>query len=293
MFEEGDDGGENHVAVLNISHYTAVHMDTTNSTRIYVISGGILLVILGVGAYITTRSQLGDVADTGSSTVLTIDPTAATQTVGGFTIERVDDFSAPTNIPSLTRAISTSAADLSPEARDLAVRNLEKAAENLQKNPDSYSDWMQLGSMRQILGDFVGAAEAWNYAGVIAPNQSQSFASVGYLYAVSIKDYPSAEANYRRALKNDPRDISTYINLFELYTLFKYKPSSGSAEQVLRDGIAANPKAYDLMVRLARYLAGEGKVSEARQQFEAAAKMAESAGQSSMAREIRAEAAAL
>jgi Flp pilus assembly protein TadD len=255
----------------------------------YTLLGATLLLFI-VGAIIQyNQKQNVQESDSASTTVITVDPNATSTNVGGYTVERIIE--KDPRQPSITRTIPKYTPDLSSEARAVAIANIEMATKNLANNPQSYNDWMTLGSMRNILGDYAGAADAWNFAGVIAPNQSRSFANVGFLYATAIKDFKKAETAYLRAIKNDPKDPGLFSNLFDLYVTIGFKESAG--EDVLLQGIRENPRSYELRVILARYYVKVGKIANAKSQFESAALAAEAAGATEIARNIRTESSSL
>lgn len=110
----------------------------------------------------------------------------------------------------------------------------------IKKNADFLDNWLVLGVYLKSIGDYKGAEEVWQYAGVIRPLNSTSFANLGYLYTYDeLKDYEKAEANFRKAIDNDSSKIYIYRNFYELYK-FGMKDDA-KAKAILEEGIAANP----------------------------------------------------
>lgn len=117
-------------------------------------------------------------------------------------------------------------------------------------NPEHFFGWIELGLYKKTIGDFEGARDALEYAGVIQPKNSLSFANLGELYWRYLHDYPKSEANLKISIIHKFDDVQTYITLAELYH-YSYKEKYDLAPQVLIDGINANPEAEGLMRRLA------------------------------------------
>lgn len=105
-----------------------------------------------------------------------------------------------------------------PEAirKDLE-RQIAEATAVLKQDYNNLTPWIALGLARKAFEDYEGAMEAWEFAGVIRPKNSLSFANLGFLYSSYLKDYARAEKNYLRAIANDVHNVSAYNNLADLY----------------------------------------------------------------------------
>lgn len=105
-----------------------------------------------------------------------------------------------------------------PEAvrKDLE-RQIAEATAVLKLDYNNLQPWIIIGLARKNLDDYVGAAAAWEFASVIRPQNSLSFANLGFLYGSYLKDYVRAEKNYLRAIANDVHNVSAYNNLADLY----------------------------------------------------------------------------
>lgn len=133
---------------------------------------------------------------------------------------------------------------------------------NVKEHPDSFSDWLQLGLFKKVIGDYEGARDAWEYAGMVRPLNSVSFANLGELYWKYLYDYPGAEKNFRISIKNKPEDPSVYVSLADLY-YYSYKEKSNLAEGALLEGLTNNPKDVNLMRVLASFYQRAGQYSKA------------------------------
>lgn len=120
----------------------------------------------------------------------------------------------------------------------------------VKSNPSFFDGWMQIGLLKKIIGDFEGARDAWEYAGVIQSKNSLSFSNLGELYWRYLHEYVKSETNFRISIKHKPEDIQNYVSLAELYH-YSYKEKADLADDVLREGLQNNPDDGTLMRRLA------------------------------------------
>jgi tetratricopeptide (TPR) repeat protein len=163
-------------------------------------------------------------------------------------------------------------------------------AGQLAKTPEDFGEWIGLGGIRKSAGDYQGAIAVWHYVTILYPNDSTAFINLADLYANYLKDYSKANTNYQAAIKINPALPDVYRNLFALYTTTSYKPSATAAEDILKSGIAANAKAVDLQVLLARYYKSAGRASDASAEYAAAVSNAQSQGNQALATQIQQEA---
>lgn len=130
-------------------------------------------------------------------------------------------------------------------------RSLQNFGKTVKEKPDFFNGWIQLGLLKKTIGDFEGARDAWEYASLISPKNSVAFANLGELYWRYLRVYPQAEINFKASIKNKPDDPGTYVSLSELY-FYSLKEKSDLADDILLQGIAANPQSMDLAKALAR-----------------------------------------
>lgn len=133
------------------------------------------------------------------------------------------------------------------------IRNeIDNYGEAVIGNPSFFHGWIQLGIAKKIVGDFEGARDAWQYAGLIAPKNVVSFANLGELYWRYFPDFPKSEQNFRQAIQNDPKRPEIYVSLAELY-YYSYTEKARLAEDAYKEGLAANPDNEMLMRNIAAY----------------------------------------
>lgn len=127
---------------------------------------------------------------------------------------------------------------------------LETHAKSVKEIPTYFYGWIQIGLLKKTIGDFEGARDAWEYASVIEPLNSLSFANLGELYWRYLHDYPKSENNLKISIEHKPDDIFTYVSLAELYH-YSFTEKKDLADDVLLNGLKANPENDTLMRRLA------------------------------------------
>lgn len=137
-------------------------------------------------------------------------------------------------------------ADTPESVRVAYIRKFQEAQEVLRRDPTDYYGWVAIGVYRKYVSDYRGAEEAWTYAATLYPQSTVPFDNLGSLYMDFVKDYPRAEANYKRAIVNDPHDIHAYQQLFSLYTLYGYK-GTDAARTLIERGLIANPDHQTLL----------------------------------------------
>ena len=265
--------------------------------RLGVISALTVVVVVAIiagGYYISSRN--GAVMEDTTTTQLPGGGSITTSGSGSFTVEEVHDAAIKSSVhisaPNL-KAPLVITADMSPEAQTSLRAKFAEAQKKLASNPEDFTALLYLGSLRKMAGDYTGAATVWVYITSLYPNDTVAFDNLGNLYMDFIKNYPKAESNYISALKANPNDIGAYRALYSLYTDYGYKTGTGAAEQILKQGIANNPKALDLHVLLARYYVANKNISAARTEYDSALALARAADQTDFVSQISAEEAKL
>jgi tetratricopeptide (TPR) repeat protein len=120
----------------------------------------------------------------------------------------------------------------------------------VKENPDYFFGWIQIGLLKKVIGDYEGARDAWEYAGLLRPENSLSFGNLGELYWRYLPDYPRSERNFKTAIANKPSDVGFYVSLSDLY-FYSYKEKAELADDILLQGLAKNPESIDLVRHLA------------------------------------------
>mgnify|MGYP001580558355 CR=1 FL=1 len=107
------------------------------------------------------------------------------------------------------------------EAIEKKRGDLKVLAAILNANPKGgvgVDDWIAIGVIKKFFNDYEGARDVWEYAGVLYPKNGLSFANLGNLYGFYLGDATKAEANFLRAIENDPYQVGYYINLADFYS---------------------------------------------------------------------------
>lgn len=136
------------------------------------------------------------------------------------------------------------------EQREKIYADIRMQGSAVKEKPEFITGWLQVGILKKVIGDYEGARDAWEYAGIIRPENSVTFANLGELYWKYLPDFPRSEKNFLISIKNKKSDPAVYISLSELYS-YSYTSKSDLADDVLLEGIAANPDSTNLMRTLA------------------------------------------
>ena len=254
-------------------------MNTDKQTLI----GGVLvlLLLIGIGWYVITKNTGG------AKPEVTQNATSTEGLVSGFVGPIAQDVSTPA--PSLERPIPETS-DIPDETRAMVLSQLSVTIEALKEDPKSFDEWIELGLERKRLGDYEGAAEAWEYVSLLYPGNIVSFANLGDLYMNFLHDYAKAEERYLKAIKNKP-DPYIFSNLFDLYRVYKAESEGGI--DILKKGIVENPGALELYIMLARAYRDAGRIDEASIAFDEAIAVAQRQNNTSAVASLKEEKADL
>lgn len=224
------------------------------STKYYLGAGIALAALLAAGLYTLGGREEAPAPGSATSTPATASSTSVTAggvtlTADGGKVELVPIESA--KAPSLLGEIYV-AGDIPAEVQAQLRANLVEIIARLKKDPKDLGLWIDLGNNRRIAKDYTGAVEAWSYVAEAAPDNYVAFNNLGDLYMSVLKDYPKAEANFKRAIviKSDVGDL--YRSLYMLY-LYYYKTDTSAARETLELGIKNNPGNQDLKDLLSEY----------------------------------------
>jgi len=197
--------------------------------------------------------------------------------------------STPTNDPSgETQEIIITPADLLPPYQGVPVADLDadlkivnqissaeferqkkiliELSENLKSNPADIESWFTAAIIKKFFNDLVGARDIWEYVAKISPNNSVAHNNLGNLEKLENKNYSVAESHYLKAISNDPKFSPAITNLAELYWSFLLDRQP-DALKILKQGIAANPEAADLMATLGGYYRSLGDKEQSLKYF--------------------------
>ncbi len=217
-------------------------------------------------------------SETASSTQISVTTASGTPaTVKMVSLPKPPDFTAPLSF----------AANVSSDIRSSVTAQYQAAVAILTKNPADPDAWIALGEARKMAGDYTGAATAWQYVSELAPSNQVSFHNLGDLYQNYLHEDAKAVPEYKQAIVNYPHDLDAYKNLFTIYTSGSYNATAGAAEAILKQGIAANPRAFDLQVMLAHYYQSQGDMTQAKTEYDAAIANAQAQGLTTVVAELK------
>jgi len=195
------------------------------------------IAIVGVGAYVllhpsaptnpgSTASSTGQT--TATSTTSTSTTATSTNPGTGLTLAQ----------PDYKKPIAF-AANITPDIRTQLNAQLAKVQADVAKNPLSIHDWVVLGNLHKIGGDYKNAALYWEYVTSIYAGTGAPYLSLGDLYQNFLPNLTKAEANYLMAIKVDSHNVNAYADLFTLYH-YQLKNDTKAAA-ILTQGLTANP----------------------------------------------------
>lgn len=161
--------------------------------------------------------------------------------------------------------------DLSESARQLAVRKIKEVSDMIRANYDYANQWYDLGAYRKMIGDYIGADDAWSFVSRIRPNDFIALNNLGNLY-YDLKNYLKAEQYFLASIDKNPKNVDAYIQLTAIYT-YNDPAKTSLIEPLLLRGIAANPTETNLMIALGKYYQAKGNLGLARNYFERALKL--------------------
>jgi len=188
------------------------------------------------------------------------------------------------NMPDLEKPIIINA-KLSGEEKQKIIKKIQEIKDILKMTPNSFDNWIELGSYEKLAGDFDGTIDVWVYASKIAPLNIVPLNNLGNLYHYDLKNYPKAEEYFQKAIKTLPSDVNSYINLFDLYNL-SYKQETSEAEKVLLEGLKNIPNQINFLVMLADYYENKNNLKNAIIYYEKAVEQAKKMNNKNLESEI-------
>lgn len=99
----------------------------------------------------------------------------------------------------------------------------------------NFDAFNNMALIKQILYDYEGARDIWQYVGEKRPANSLSFYNLGLLYANDLKDNEAAERNLLQALKNAAGETGNeqyYYGIADFYT-YNYPAKKTELEKIL------------------------------------------------------------
>jgi tetratricopeptide (TPR) repeat protein len=173
--------------------------------------------------------------------------------------QRMPDLSRPVNIRT----------PLLPEIARETEDEIHALEKSLTAECNYLPGWLQLASLRKLIGDNEGAREVWEFATILRPESYVAFHNLGELYGFTLNNYPKAEENFLTSIALEPKNLDAYKSLATLYQ-HRYKEKQTQTSDILLRGIEEFPKESSLLVMLARYYAASNNLAEARKYYEKA-----------------------
>jgi tetratricopeptide (TPR) repeat protein len=220
----------------------------SKNRNLYIVLGVVVLLIIINFVWLHFSEKKINMSATQQSATGGLSSEKATSAPISVTISPVGQTKTSVAEPSLDRPLPDTAG-IDPQFVATTEAEMQTTISDLQKNKNSFQDWINLGVERKSLGDYAGAALAWQYVSVLYPTNIVSFGNLGDLYTNFLKNYSEAEVDYLTEIKNAPADIDAYRNLSALYIS---EGKTGQAVSLLQSGIAQNPNSSDLKNMLAR-----------------------------------------
>lgn len=184
-----------------------------------------LVVIIGGLYYYSTHPQT---ASPSTSTTATTTPSATSTPGANLTLVT----------PDYHKPIAFSA-DISPDIRSQLNMELAVVQSDLTKNPLNIKDWVDLGTLHKMGGDYTNAALYWEYIASSYSGTGVPYLSLGNLYEDYLHDLTKAEGYYKDAIKVDAHNVNAYADLYTMYHYTLHNDAKASA--ILQQGLSANP----------------------------------------------------
>jgi tetratricopeptide (TPR) repeat protein len=217
-----------------------------NKKIISIIAG--VIVVVGVGYYVyvdmTPNPVIVDTTDITKKEEIQGDISIEGKTVEGdrpVTIKSVKNESIP--VPNLDKKIVFNK-NIPIGTQDILRQNIQTISQELKKDSNLPDNWIELGTYRKNIGDYVGSVEALNYAIYLNPSNSVAYNNIGDLYAYFLKNDVLAEQNFLKALEVAPKDLYLYFKVSEFYTDVLKNPSAARA--IVEQGVEENPNSTEL-----------------------------------------------
>ncbi len=199
-------------------------------------------------------------------------------TTPNYSIELEPEVSIKDLAPSLDRGIQFGAS-VPPAVRTVIQKNADEVIARLKKDLSRADDWFTLGVLYHSANDYAGARDVWIFLtkAVPAPGSSTAYDNLGKLYKFDLKDYPKSESYLKQSIQVNPKSITPYFELHELYR-YLYKQDTTAAVDILVTASQKFPTNPDPLVLLGDYYRDMGDNAKAKDAFTKALDIARTAG---------------
>src|SRR3989344_9416484 len=141
---------------------------------------------------------------------------------------------------------------ISDSSRKNTLAKLDELIKLIKDNYDYVNAWYDLGAYRMVIGDYDGAIEAYQFVPLIKSGDYIGYVNLGDIYSHYLKNYPLAEENFLKALKNNSAYVSGYVELAVLYENY-FESGYQKAEDLLLSGIRFNEGNLHIKIKLAEF----------------------------------------
>lgn len=231
-----------------------------SKTILFILGVLVIIGVLGGIAYFVAHKKVAE------GTTITIPGEGAT-TTPNYTIEAVPSVSIKDIAPSLDRGIQFGTS-VPPAVRAVIQKNTDEVIARLRKDETRADDWFTLGVLYHSANDYEGARDVWVFLTKVvpAPGTATAYDNLGKLYKFDLKDFPKSENYFKQSIQNNPKSITPYLELHELYR-YLYKTDTTSAVDILVSASAKFPTNPDPLVLLGEYYRDRGNTILARDTF--------------------------
>ncbi len=159
--------------------------------------------------------------------------------------------------------------DLTNEQIESYRQEFNSDIEEINKTVDrfNFGAFNNMAMIKQILHDYEGARDIWQYVGEKRPVNSLSFYNLGLLYANDLKSNELAEKNLLQALKNAEGEAGNeqyYLGIADFYT-YNYPEKIAELEKILLAALESEPykESQTILTLLATYYQNQGQKQKA------------------------------
>ena len=139
-----------------------------------------------------------------------------------------------------------------PAAVEQGKNRLKELAALLEKDPQNWNFWMEVGQLKKFFNNYNGAVAAYEYVKTNNPEDPLVYYNLANLYGSYLGDYPKAEEYYLKAVSYGPNEEYIYLGFAEFYRDF-YKAKYDQIENLLLEGLKNVPNYTNLLIQLAYY----------------------------------------
>lgn len=125
------------------------------------------------------------------------------------------------------------------DVKNIIRQKIAVVRDKLKNDTATVEDWLELGLLKKMAGDYTSAAEIWEYVVLINPDNFTAYNNLGDIYAYYLKDNKKAEKNFVKAMEKGPEEIYIYRNAHDFYK--NVLKDDARARQILEKGIELNP----------------------------------------------------